>query len=193
MNPIKNMDNDPAIRLAKQRIRNVIAQSRVPEDAGHAENTRTWVLRIDPDADVALRLAALAHDIERARPKPLKRQDFEDYDVFKAEHAALGATITDTLLAELNVNAAIRQSVRHMIAQHEHGGDQRSDLLKDADSLSYFDHNLPFYYQREGWAETLRRARWGYQRLSPRARSLYHHIRHPASELQRLMQEASTA
>ena len=52
------------------------------------------------------------------------------------------------------------------------GGDPRSDLLKDADSLSYFDVNLPLYFERNGWQETHRRCVWGYRRLSERARSM---------------------
>ena len=55
---------------------------------------------------------------------------------------------------------------------HEVGGDPRSDLLVDADSLSYFDVNLPLYYERSGWEETHRRCVWGYRRLSKRARSM---------------------
>ncbi len=51
------------------------------------------------------------------------------------------------------------------------GGDLRSDLLKDADSLSYFDVNLPLYFERNGWKETHGRCAWGYLRLSPRASS----------------------
>jgi hypothetical protein len=68
---------------------------------------------------------------------------------------------------------------RHIVSEacrlvevHEVGGDPRSDLLKDADGISYFDVNLPLYGRREGWAEAKRRSRWGYGRLSPRAREI---------------------
>jgi hypothetical protein len=62
--------------------------------------------------------------------------------------------------------------VHRLVCAHEVGGDPRSNLLKDADSLSYFDVNLPRYFEREGWEETRRRCAWGYQRLSGRARSI---------------------
>ena len=67
---------------------------------------------------------------------------------------------------------ALTQEVHRLVCAHEVGGDPRSDLLKDADSLSYFDVNLPRYFQRHGWQETRRRCAWGYLRLSQRARSI---------------------
>ncbi len=47
-------------------IAEVIAGSQVPEDPVHSRNTLDWLLRFDPEADPALRIAALGHDIERA-------------------------------------------------------------------------------------------------------------------------------
>lgn len=184
---------DPALQRAATRIRTVLADSPVPEDPGHAENTLHWLLRLCLTADAALQLAALAHDIERARPDRLRRDAFPNYDAFKQAHAELGAEIADQLLAEAGVSAAIRERVAFLIRRHETGGDPDSDLLRDADSLSYFDHNLPRYYAREGYAETLRRARWGYSRLSSRARSAYAQIRHSHPTLNRLLAEASQA
>jgi hypothetical protein len=50
-----------------------------------------------------------------------------------------------------------------LVTLHEVGGEPRSDLLKDADNISYFEVNMPIYYQREGWEETRRRCSWGYR------------------------------
>lgn len=181
---------DRLFLIAVQRIRAAIARSPVPEDPGHAENTLQWMKRLAPEAGPALHLAALAHDIERARPDRLMRHEFDDYDSFKKEHAAVGADIAEALLLDVGIDAVLRQAVFFLIRQHEVGGDPESDLLKDADSLSYFDHNLPFYYRREGWTNTLRRARWGYQRLSARAREYYCEIKHSDHELERLLHYA---
>lgn len=57
-------------------------------------------------------------------------------------------------------------------ARHEVGGTPDADILKDADSLSYFDTNLPLYLRREGEEEALRRSIWGIQRLSNKALAL---------------------
>jgi len=180
----------PAVNRAAALIRQVIADSPVPEDSGHAENTLHWLLRMRPKANDALRLAALAHDIERAREDRFQRHQFSDYDSFKQAHAQKSADITDAILAHAGVTFELRRVVHQLIQRHETGGDPDSDLLKDADSLSYFDHNLGAYYSREGYAETLRRARWGYRRLSARARKYYGHIRHEDETLNRLLEEA---
>lgn len=177
----------PAHARAAALIREVLARAPVEEDAGHAENTLHWLLRLAPAADPALRLAALAHDIERARETRLRREQFADYDEFKARHARVGAWICHRLLRRAGVEAELRWEVARLIRRHESGGDARSDLLKDADSLSYFDHNLIYYYRREGWEETLRRARWGYRRLSPRARRYFRRISPEQAELRRLL------
>ena len=83
-----------SIDCAKQRIREIIAGSRVPEDPIHAENTLEWLLKLDPAADQALQIAVLAHDIDRAvEVQKVRRADFTDYDAFKAAHARNGAAI----------------------------------------------------------------------------------------------------
>ncbi len=69
------------------------------------------------------------------------------------------------------------------------GSDAGSDLLKDADSISYFDVNLPLYYQREGWTETKRRSLWGYRRLSARARKIVENINYGEEAMTRLLRE----
>lgn len=164
---------DPVGR-ARLRIAEVIAGSSVPEDPRHASNTLEWLLRLDPDADVALQLAALGHDIDRAvSARKVQRSDYDDYDDFKAAHARNGAAILGEILHECGLaDDALTQEVHRLVCAHEVGGDPRSELLKDADSISYFDVNLLLYFEREGWEETRRRCTWGYLRLSERARSI---------------------
>ncbi len=176
-----------AIARAKQLIRDQIRHSEVPEDPGHAENALKWLLRLAPDADPALRLAALAHDIERARPNRIRRQDFDDYDHFKEMHAAIGARITARHLRLAGVPRGIRQETCRLVRYHESGGDPRSDLLKDADSISFFDHNLQAYLEREGFQEALRRATWGYARLSARGREQLALLSHPHPQVNEII------
>ena len=157
-----------------RRIRDVIAGSAVPEDPDHSRNTLEWLLELEPDADAALRIAALGHDIDRAvGERKVQRADYADYDVFKAAHARNGAAILREILHACRVaDDALTDEVHRLVCVHEVGGDLRSDLLKDADSISYFDVNLARYFQRHGWQETRRRCAWGYLRLSQRARSI---------------------
>ena len=178
------------IDCAKQKIRAVIAGSRVPEDPRHADNTLEWLLCLEPDAGDALQLAALAHDIDRAiEESKVRRADFDDYDAFKAAHARNGAELLRPILNACGVAGDIVDEACRLVEVHEVGGDPRSDLLKDADSISYFDVNLPLYYQREGWQETKRRSSWGYRRLSARARELVNKTCYQDETLLQLLRE----
>ena len=179
-----------SIECAKHKIRLIVAGSKVPEDSRHADNTLEWLLRLEPDADDALQLAALAHDIDRAiEDTKIHRADFDDYDAFKAAHARNGAEILRPILSTCGVELDIVDEACRLVEVHEVGGDFRSDLLKDADSISYFDVNLPLYYRREGWNEAKRRSSWGYRRLSPRAKEIVKHIVHEEEAPVRLLRE----
>ena len=179
------------IEQAKRKIRKVIAGSKVPEDPAHAENTLGWLLKLDPHAAPALQIASLAHDIDRAvDSRKVQRADFEHYDDFKTAHAKNGALILREILKACGVSSEISDEACQLVTHHEFGGDPASDLLKDADSISYFDVNLPQYYRREGWQETLRRSVWGYQRLSERAKKIVQGIQHDNETLNKLLKAA---
>ena len=180
-----------SIESAKQRIRATIALSKIPEDPRHAENTLEWLLRLDAKAGEALQIAALAHDIDRAVEKrKVRRRDYDDYDAFKAAHARNGAKILRAILEECGVPTPTADEACRLVECHEVGGDGRSDLLKDADSISYFEVNMPFYYEREGPAETKRRSIWGYRRLAARRREIAKSITYDDEALTHLLKEA---
>jgi len=162
---MKNIDR------VKQSIEAIISRSGVPEDPVHSTNTLQWVLRLDPHADQAMQIAALGHDIERAMVgRKIRREDFEYYDRFKAAHARNSVKILGEIMSECGLDEPLIEQVAELVLRHEVGGDERSDLLKDADSLSYFEVNLPHYFTRQGWEETKRRCMWGYRRLSEKVR-----------------------
>ncbi len=54
------MDNLDCI---KKKIEKIIEKSPIPEDPIHSKNTLKWVLKLKPDADDALQIAALGHYI----------------------------------------------------------------------------------------------------------------------------------
>ena len=181
------MDN---IENAKQQIRSIIACSAVPEDPCHAENTLDWVLKLDTGADQALQIAALAHDIDRAGAWKTRRSDYDDYNVFKAAHAHSGAVILKRVLIDCSVPEAVVNEACRLVRLHEVGGDYRSDLLRDADSASFFEVNMPMYYEREGRKETMRRCIWGFQRLSEQMKSIVKIMTYKDETLTHLLQDA---
>ena len=179
-----------SIDCAKQNIRAIISGSSVPEDPIHSENTLDWLLKLDPEADQALQIAALAHDIDRAvEAQKVRRADFSDYNAFKAAHAHNGARILRVILNRCGVAKSIADEACRLVILHEVGGDPRSDMLKDADSISYFEVNLPLYYQREGREETIRRCNWGYRRLSARMKEVVKTITHEDESITNLLKE----
>jgi hypothetical protein len=171
-------------------IRDVVAGSSVPEDPQHAENTLEWLLRLAQRADPALRIAALAHDIDRAvEGRKVRRAGFGDYDAFKAAHARNGARILGEILEACRVPREIAQEACRLVRHHEFGGDPRSDLVREADAISFFDVNLPLYRAREGLEAARRRSAWGYRRLSSRTRRACELPTYPDPRLTDLIRE----
>jgi len=170
----------------------ILRRSPVPEDYQHALNVREWVRRLKPDADTALELAALSHDLERAMPaRKVQRRHFRDYDAFKRAHAENSARIVQEILTRHGVETNLVRRVTELVRHHEFGkdGDADASVLKDADSLSFFEINLPHYFAREGAEETRARMLWGYRRLSPRARKHLSAFRYDDERLNHLLQE----
>jgi hypothetical protein len=179
------------IECAKQKILQIIATSKLPEDLPHAKNTLEWLLRLQPKADESLQLAALAHDIDRAgEHTKVKRSDFKDYSSFKAAHAKHSAEILKSILEECKVEKSVVEESCRLVSLHEVGGDDCSDLLMYTDSISFFDVNLPHYFRREGWEETLRRAIWGLKRIPNELCSLVENLSYGTKELTNLLKIA---
>ncbi len=155
-----------SIDCVKNKIEVVIRKSPVPEDPIHAKNTLEWLLKLKPDADDALKISALGHDIERAiEHRKVKRKDYKNYDEFKRAHALNSAKILEEIMNECNVRKELTEDVFYLVSHHEKGGDDRVNVLMYADSISFFQVNLPYYFVRNGLEETLRRCLWGFKKL----------------------------
>lgn len=180
-----------SIDCVKKEIEAIITASPVLEDPIHSKNTLEWLLRLKPDADEILKITALGHDIDRAaKERKVRRAAFDDFDEFKAAHARNSADILREIMVDCGVEKDMVEEVCRLVRLHEVGGDPRSDLLKDADGISYFDVNLPLYFERNGWDETKRRSVWGYRRLSERMKQVAADLHYENEELNRLIREA---
>jgi len=182
------METD-SIDCVKNRIEAIIRKSKVPEDPVHSKNTLKWVLKLKPNADVALQIAALGHDIERAiEEKKVKRKDFESYNEFKKEHAVSSVKILERIMMDCGVNKDLIEDVCSLVIHHEVGGDGRSNILKDADSLSFLDVNLPYYFSRNDVEETRKRILWSYQRLTDNSKRIASKFTYSNKQLDILVQ-----
>ena len=172
----------------KKKIEKIIKNSLVPEDPIHSKNTLEWLLKLTPDADEALKIAALGHDIERAIEKrKVKRKDYKDYDKFKNAHALNSAKILLEIMKECNASKELTDDVFHLIRFHETGGSRRVNILRGADGISFFHVNLPEYFSRNGKKETEKRWLWGYGRLSEKEKRIIAEFDYQNNELNTLV------
>ena len=175
------------LKNIESEIENIISQSQVPEDPIHSKNTREWVLKLKPEADIALQIAALGHDIERSiEERKIKRENFTGYDEFKKAHSQNSAIILQEILLKYDLNQDFIDKVVNLVLLHEFGGTQEANILNWADSISFFDVNLPFYFQRNSEKETAFRMKWGYKKLSQFAKSIVRNFSYDNVELEAL-------
>jgi hypothetical protein len=110
--------------------------------ARHLRRTRDWVVTLDPDAGLALRIAALTHDIERSvpgGPDPWQH-DWGD-PRYVLEHSIRSARMVRSWLEEHGAPARLIADVERLVLHHEIGGYPDADLLQAADSLSFLEVN----------------------------------------------------
>jgi len=174
--------------LKKHREAHDLAKPLVRADYNHTLDTWQWMLRLAPDAGLAVQLAALFHDVERLISEADARVEHRaaSYQGFKNEHAARGAKMAAALLGEAGVDAETRRRAARLIAVHESPaapGDpdaEAVDLLNDADALSFFSLNSVGYLDYFGPEPTRRKVAFTLGRLRPTARRHLSGLRLPA-------------
>ncbi len=154
----------------------------------HLTRTVDWLLKLEPQADEALLIAGVTHDIERAfREDKVYEKMFLSENAFRDEafldyHQQRSAGIIDDFLKSISVPKELRKKVKHLVRHHETGGDPESDTLKDADSLSFFQTNIDLFVTvkvKESSPEKVRsKFDWMFERISginarKHCRSLY--------------------
>lgn len=175
----------------EKEIEKIIAKSPVKTESVHSKATKKWLLKLKPDADEALQIAALAHDIERAFNirESASPEDFSRYVAIKAKHAKKSAKIIGDLLKKHGFNAVFIRRVKHLIELHEIGGDADSDLLRDSDSLSFFGDNIENYFEIFGEEKTKCKIKFMYNRISERAKRIVKKFKYKNPELNNIFKQ----
>jgi hypothetical protein len=182
---------DIQIEKLKKRIAGMLVRSSFPEEPFHSVNTLEWVLRLRPGADEALQIAALGHDIERAdKSRRVTPEGFENYEQFKEAHALNSAQMLSEIMEEEGFDENLTLDVARLVAHHECGGNERENVLKNADTLSFFQVCLPLYFDRHGAERTRKRLVWGYRKLTPELRREVTGMDYVDAELERLVLES---
>jgi len=143
-------------REIQQEVRNIILAYKDGKELPHAEGILEWVLKLKPDADEVMRISAFAHDIERCvNPNKINKdqmikEDFPSYLIAKREHARIGAEVVEKILRKYEVDEVEIKRVKYLIENHEVGGDEDANIVRDADSLSYLTDNFGWYLTKHG-------------------------------------------
>ena len=142
----------------------------------HSQRTIFWLLKLNPDADVALKIAAFTHDIERlASSPPLEHmiaassEGWQDPE-FLRRHSTKGAEIIGEILKGMAVEPGVIDQVQFLVAGHEFPGTDDQNILKDADSISFFENNvmgfLRMHVKTYGKEKVRAKFEWMYSRIS---------------------------
>ncbi len=151
----------------------------VKADYEHALDTWQWVLELEPEAGLALQVAALFHDIERLSSEASVRIEHRapDYQAFKDEHARKGALFAACSLDRAGLPTSEIPHVTDLVAGHERPRAQgEAALLADADVLSFFSHNISGFLRCYGPSHTRLKIAWSLRRLRPEAQRMIERI-----------------
>lgn len=122
---------------AEQFVMDILGKVDGQNDIIHAKQTVYWVKQLNPNADEALLVAAVAHDIERAIYGDWKKGS-DDPEALR-KHQDLSAIEIGKFLKSEGVEERFIERVEYLVAHHEEGGDNDQNALCDADCLSFFE------------------------------------------------------
>ena len=186
------MNKSGKFELLRKKIEEIIINSPLDFDLMHAKLVFKWVLKLKPDADEPLKIAALAHDIERGvtgiTEKDLK--DNSKLEEFKREHAMRSAKIITEMMERHGYDKETVHKVRFLVEKHEEGGDEETNLLMEADSLAFFEYNIPFKLKRDGKEKIIKKIRFMYLRLSETGKKLVKEMKFKDDEIAKVFREA---
>jgi hypothetical protein len=83
------------------------------------------------------------------------------------------------------------EKVKHLVLFHEIGGDEETNLLRDADSISFFEDNLEYYFETFGSEKTDFKIKYMYDRVSNKAKDIVNGFEYKNSALNKLFRQAS--
>ncbi|MBW2993145.1 DUF4202 domain-containing protein [Candidatus Woesearchaeota archaeon] len=141
----------------------------------HFLRTAYWIKKLKPNADESLQIAAVAHDIERAlRREDMHKKKLKGYagKEFLRPHQERGAEIIGDFLKKQGADKKLINKVKMLISRHEEGGNKEQNLLKDADSISFFENNVSFFLTEKvpevGKAKVKEKFDWMFSRITSR-------------------------
>lgn len=137
----------------------------------HFERAVYWYSKFIPNITEAHKIAAYAHDIERAfrdKNKPTPDSFLDQF--YQKYHPEKGAEIIGEFLKQNVVDAEIINKVKHLVGKHEIGGDFEQNALMDADAISFFETNAQHFVEErapvEGYEKIKEKLNWMFDRIN---------------------------
>lgn len=130
-----------------EKLKDWISQNHKAKE--HLLAMEKWIKVTYPQADDALIIAAVGHDIERAFPleegevKPEKK-NWDDPD-YLAWHGKRSARYLGSFLTNNGADPKLVEKVMNLVATHNVGGNEEKDALRDADSISFLQNNADIF------------------------------------------------
>ena len=130
-----------------EKLKEWISENHKAKD--HLLSMEKWIKTIYPQADDALIIAAVAHDIERAFPleddemKPEKKS--WDDKTYLTWHGQRSAKYIESFLVNNDADPKLVAKVKDLVKTHDFGGSEEKNALKDADSISFLENNADMY------------------------------------------------
>ncbi|MBI4708811.1 MAG: HD domain-containing protein [Candidatus Portnoybacteria bacterium] len=106
-------------------------------DISHHQKTVYWIKKLKPEAEEALLIAGMSHDIERAFNGDWKAGSSDPAKLKK--HQELSADEIEKFLEKEQAPKELIEKAINLILHHEEGGTEDQNILCDADCLAYFE------------------------------------------------------
>lgn len=167
--------------LARHGALHDLALRPVRAERDHALDAWQWLLRLDPDAGLAVQAAALFRDVERIESEALARFEHRTSspDVFLSGRARRGAAIARAILAGAGVTGSVLDRVAALVeAQGRPVEDAERALLDESAALSFLSQDSAGCVDACGPAHARLEIARSLRRLGPRGRSRLRSIRY---------------
>lgn len=163
--------------LVKKEIEKITKSAPLKIEYPHSQSVYNLVLKLKPDASIPLKIAALGHDIDRSLLKErIKPEDFpNNYAEYKKQHSIKSAKIISELMKKYLFDNSEIEKAKFIIENHEVGGKGDVEILKEADSISFFKDNLS-YYKEKYPLHFKGKINFMYSRLSEKGKKLVLHL-----------------
>jgi hypothetical protein len=162
----------PNFNKIKSELKAIFSKAEFELEGAHSTDTLKWVKKIDANASESLQIAALSHDIDRAVGQRIKREEKETYDDYKKRHAKRSSQLITELMTKYGYPKDMIKKTSLLVENHEVGGDKETNILMDADSVSFFSCNIEWYFRYKGREGTKDKIIFMYKRATPRAKQM---------------------